>query len=132
MVVIRFWSKWRKKSPVKHKAKEAVPNVIAVNDKVFNADIFFDVYKAMQVKNDSLQHIINNNPAFISNDVHDINAVKMQYQYFYGFMNLMTGRDAIASAQAKKLIALLEKEYHLEHEWPEARTPNIASYVKRF
>ena len=93
-----------------------VNNLIAVNDKVFNADIFFDVYKAMQVKNDSLQHIINNNPAFISNDVHDINAVKMQYQYFYGFMNLMTGRDAIASAEAKKLIALLEKKYHLENE----------------
>ncbi|MEO8710907.1 MAG: hypothetical protein ABI405_02230 [Parafilimonas sp.] len=90
-----------------------VNSLIAVNDKLFNADVFFSLYKAIEFKSDSLQQIINSNPALITNDVHDINAVKMQYQYYYGFLKLMIVRDLFASAQAKKLIAVLEKEYHI-------------------
>jgi hypothetical protein len=38
------------------------------------------------------------------------------FQYFYGFLKLMNGRTSIALTQAKKLIALLEKEYDLSEE----------------
>ncbi len=88
-------------------------NVIAVNDKVFNADVFFSMYKAIESKSDSIQHLINSNPAFLTNNVHEMNAVKMQYQYYYGFMKLMIGRYSLALEQAKNLIRLLEKEYHI-------------------
>jgi hypothetical protein len=71
------------------------------------------MYKAIESKSDSIQHLINSNPAFLSNNVHEMNAVKMQYQYYYGFMKLMIGRYSLALEQAKKLIALLEKEYHI-------------------
>jgi hypothetical protein len=91
-------------------------NLIATNDRLFSADVFLSIYKAIEVKGDSLQHIIQNNPCFVSKDPKDINAVMMHYQYFYGFLKLMNGRTSIALAQAMKLIALLEKEYDLRDE----------------
>jgi hypothetical protein len=93
-----------------------VNNLIATNDKMFSAEAFLSIYKAIEFGNDSLNHVINSNPPFVSNDPRDINAVMMHYQYFYGFLKLMNGRASIASAQAKTLIALLEKEYELGEE----------------
>jgi hypothetical protein len=90
-----------------------INNLIAVNDKIFNADVFFSMYKAIDSKSDSVQYLIKRNPAFLTNNVHEMNAVKMQYQYYYGFMKLMIGRNLLALEQAKKLIALLKKEYHI-------------------
>jgi hypothetical protein len=93
-----------------------VNNLIATNDKLFSADAFLSIYKAIEFGSDSLEHVIQSNPPFVSKDVKDVNAVMMHYQYFYGFLKLMNGRVSLASAQAKKLITLLEKEYDLENE----------------
>ncbi|HLY68696.1 MAG TPA: hypothetical protein VKR53_03135 [Puia sp.] len=93
-----------------------VNNLIATNDRLFNADAFLDMYKAIEYGGDSIRQVIQRNPPFVSSDAKDMNAVMMHYQYFYGFLKLMNGRVALASAQAKKLIALLEKEYELKNE----------------
>ena len=50
----------------------------------------------------------------MTNDVHEINAVMMQYQCYYGFLKLMNNRTSVALKQTKALIGLLEKEYHIK------------------
>jgi hypothetical protein len=95
-----------------HRAR--VNNLIALNDKLFNSDVFFSIYKAIDSDDDSLQKILQINPAFMTRDVHEINAVMMQYQYYYGFLKLMNGRTSVALKQAEALITLLEKEYHIK------------------
>jgi hypothetical protein len=95
-----------------HRAR--VNNLIFLNDKLFNADVFFSFYKAIGSDIDSLQQLLQSNPAFMTNDVHEINAVMMQYQYYYGFLKLMNNRTSVALKQAEALIALLEKEYHIK------------------
>ena len=82
-----------------------------LNDKLFNADVFFSVYKAIGAGGSVLQEIRQSNPPFMTSDVHEINAVTMQYQYYYGFLKLMNNRTSIALKQAESLIAPLEKEY---------------------
>ena len=62
----------------------------------------------------SLQKILQSNPEFMTNDVHEINAVTMQYQYYYGFLKLMNNRTSVALKRAEALIQLLEKEYHIK------------------
>ena len=91
-----------------------VNNLIALNDKLFSANTFFLIYKAIESHSDSLQQILKSNPVLMSKNPHDINAVMMHYQYYYGFMKLMNGRTAVACKQAKELIALLEKEYNIK------------------
>jgi hypothetical protein len=95
-----------------HRAR--VNNLIFLNDKLFNADVFFSIYKAIGSDNDSLQKILQSNPAFMTNDAHEINTVTMQYQYYYGFLKLMNNRMSVALKQAEALIMLLEKEYHIK------------------
>jgi hypothetical protein len=94
--------------------RSRINSLIASNDRLFNADVFFSVYKAMEANNNSLQQIIQSNPPLISNDIQDINAVLMSYQYYYGFMKLMDGRCAMASEKANALIELLKKEYNVK------------------
>jgi len=95
-----------------HRAR--INNLILLNEKLFNTDIFFSIYKAIGAGGDSLQKIRQSNPVFMTNDVHEINTVTMQYQYYYGFLKLMKGRMSVASKEAEKLINLLEKEYHIK------------------
>jgi hypothetical protein len=95
-----------------HRAR--VNNLIFLNDKLFNADVFFSIYKAIDANTDSLQKILQSNPAFMTNDIREINTVMMQYQYYYGFLKLMNNRTSVALKQAESLIALLEKEYHIK------------------
>ena len=93
-----------------------VNNLIATNDRLFNADVFLSVYKAIEAGGDSLVNVLQSNSSFSSKDPKDVNAVLMQYQYFYGFLKLMHGRASAAGVKAKKLIALLQKEYDLEND----------------
>jgi hypothetical protein len=94
--------------------RDRINNLILLNYKLFNTDIFFSIYKAIGTGGDSLQKIRQSNPAFMTKDDHEINTVTMQYQYYYGFMKLMKGRIAVASKEAEKLIKLLEKDYHIK------------------
>jgi hypothetical protein len=94
--------------------RDRINNLIFLNDKLFNADVFFSIYKAIDPNNDSLQKILQGNPAFMTNDVHEINTVMMQYQYYYGFLKLMNNRTSVALKQAEALTTLLEKEYHIK------------------
>jgi hypothetical protein len=75
-----------------------VNNLIATNDRLFSADIFLSVYKAIEIGGDTLRHVIQSNPSFVSKDPKAVNAVMMHYQYFYGFLKLMNGRASAASA----------------------------------
>jgi hypothetical protein len=93
-----------------------VNNLIDNNNKLFSAESFLAVYKAIEMGPDSVNSFIKSNPAFMSKDPQDINTVLMHYQYFYGFHKLMNTRTSNALIQSKKLIALLQKEYKLEDE----------------
>jgi hypothetical protein len=92
-----------------HRAR--VNTLILSNEKLFDANVFFSIYKAIEADSNSLQKILQSNPPFMTNDVHEINAVTMQYQYYYGFLKLMNNRTAAALKKAESLIALLESEY---------------------
>jgi len=96
--------------------RSRVNNIIAASNKLFSAAVFLSIYKAMENEDDSLQQIIQSNPPLLSRDPRDINDVMMHYQYFYGYMKLMNKRTATASAQAEKLIHLLNIEYKLDNE----------------
>lgn len=93
-----------------------VNNLIATNDRLFSAETYLSIYKAIESGPDSLNRLIHSNPPFVSKDPKDINAVLMHYQYYYGFLKLMNGRSQLAQVQANKLIGLLEKEYDLENQ----------------
>ena len=95
-----------------HRAR--VNNLIFFNDKLFNANVFFSIYKAIGSDSNSLQKIMQSNPEFMTNDVREINIVTMQYQYYYGFLKLMNNRTSVALQQAEALIVLLEKEYNIQ------------------
>jgi hypothetical protein len=90
-----------------------INNIIAFNDKLFDAKVLFSIYKAVESHSDSIRQIIKTNPPLMTKNPESINAVMIHYQYYYGFMKLMNNRDAVASAQAQRLISLLEKEYGL-------------------
>ena len=95
-----------------HRAR--INNLIFLNDKLFNADVFFSIYKAIGSDNDSLQKILQSNPTFMTNDAHEINTVMMQYQYYYGFLKLMNNRTGVALKRAEALITLLQREYNIK------------------
>ena len=91
-----------------------VNSIINSNDKLFNAEVLFSIYKAIESDSNALHQIVKSNPSLMSNDPHDINAVAINYQYYYGFMKLMNGRTLMASTKAKQLITLLENEYNIK------------------
>ena len=93
--------------------KQRINSVINNNDKLFDAYTFFLIYKKMDSSNDPAVLIPAGNPLFITNDPIAINAVMLQYQYLYGITKLMYKRAFAAKAQAQRLAALLQKEYHL-------------------
>jgi len=94
--------------------RRRVDNLIAVNNKLFSAGVFFSMYKAMQSSGDSLQNIIKTNPHLETTDAPSVNMVMMEYQYYYGFLKLMIQRTDQAWAQANNLAALLKKEYNIK------------------
>ena len=93
-----------------------VNNLIAANDKIFSADVFFSLYKAIEANDSSLQQIIQSNPPLISDDPLNINAAMMHCQYYYGFLKLMISRCLMASERAQAMIELLKKEYNMKDE----------------
>jgi len=91
--------------------KQRISDVIGVNEKIFDATVFYETLKQMQPGETVTS---NRNVRLISTDQKDINAVIMKYQYYYGMLILMDQRMAIASAEAKRLTDLIKKEYHLK------------------
>ena len=94
--------------------KQRINSVIVNNDKLFDAAVFFSIYKKMDSSNDPMVLIPEGNPSFITKDPFAVNAVMMQYQYLYGITKLMYKRAVAAKAQAQRLTALLKTEYHIE------------------
>jgi hypothetical protein len=82
--------------------------VIDVNDKVFNASVFFEIIKNTNINS------VPANADIITHDLGLLNNVIMKHQYYYGMLNLMNQRCDAAKAEAKQLIKILQKEYHLE------------------
>ena len=96
--------------------RQRVNDLIAVNDKLFDARVFFSVYKALETTSNTGQIIPQNNPPLITNDPLVINTVLMRYQYFYGFLKLMNQRALLGLERSKRLIILLQKEYKINNE----------------
>ncbi len=90
--------------------RERISELIVSNNKIYNARVFYDIVK--NNPKESLPKTL----ALISSDPKDINEVIMRDQYYYSILKLMNQRALLASAQAKRLINLLQKEYHLENE----------------
>ena len=91
-------------------------DVIASNDKLFDAGVLLSIFKNLENANNPSTAIPQNNPAYLTNDPYVINQVLVNYQYYYGFLKLMNQRAKKASLQAQGLRTLLIKEYHLENE----------------
>ena len=89
--------------------RQRINDMILANHKIFNARAFFDI-----AKNDNVD--LPATLTLTSTDPKDINEVIMREQYYYGILKLMNQRALLASVQAKRLIDLLQKEYHLEKE----------------
>ncbi|MFI5185717.1 MAG: hypothetical protein ACHQF0_03280 [Chitinophagales bacterium] len=96
--------------------RQRINDLITTNDKVFNARGFFFVYKSVEHNVDPQEIIRQNKFPLISKDPRDINVVLMHHQYFYGFLKLMNRRSDVASAEARRLINLLKKEYSIDNE----------------
>ena len=96
--------------------KQRIVGVINTNDKVFDATVFFSIYKKMDETNDTALLIPPGNPPFMTNDPGPLNSVMMNYQYLYGITKLMYKRANAASAQAKRLVDLLQNEYDTKNE----------------
>jgi hypothetical protein len=97
--------------------RQRINDVIAANDKLFNAVTFFSILKNMQSEKDSAASM-QTHPELITKDPLTINSVLMQYQYYYGMLNLMDERCIKASHQAATLIEQIKKEYHLSEGTP--------------
>jgi len=96
--------------------RQRINDLIAINDRVFDARGLFSVYKSIE-RNETPAEIMQKNKfPLISKDPLAMNAVLMHHQYFYGFMKLMNIRCDAASAQATRLINLLKKEYSIDKE----------------
>jgi len=85
--------------------RQRINDVIEVNDRVFNASIFFQI-----VKNQNLA-FIPEDADIITHDRQLLNSVIMKDQYYYGMLMLMNQRCEAAKLQDKQLIEILQKEY---------------------
>ncbi len=90
--------------------KERINEMIMANPRIFNAKVFYDIIK--NNNNESLSPDLR----LTSSDPKDINEVIMRNQYYYGILKLINQRALLAAAQARQLIDLLQKEYHLDKE----------------
>jgi hypothetical protein len=92
--------------------KTRIASVVDINYKIFDASSFFSALK--EIQNNSKTVPAANNYKLLTNDPAAINPVIMQYQYYYGILILMEQRITLASEEAKRLIELIKKEYHLK------------------
>lgn len=90
--------------------RQRLGDVINVNDKVFNASIFFKIIKNTNIAS------IPENADIITHNQELLNIVIMKHQYYYGMLNLMNQRCYAAMMQDKQLLKLLQREYHLDNE----------------
>jgi hypothetical protein len=95
--------------------RQRINDILNVNDKIFDAALFYSIAKEMRSPKKSVPNL-RYNPKLISSDPVLINSVLMRYQYYYGILNIMNQHALTASSQASLLIKLLKKEYHLENE----------------
>jgi hypothetical protein len=95
--------------------RQRINDILNVNDKIFDAALFYSIAKGMRGPKKSVPNL-GYNPKFVSSDPVLINSVLMRYQYYYGILNIMNQQALAASSQASLLIKLLKKEYHLENE----------------
>lgn len=96
--------------------RQRINDILAVNDKIFDASIFFSIAKEMANRERTATPNFEYDPKFLSSDPVLVNSVLMRYQYYYGLLSLMNQRAANASSQARLLINLLKKEYNLKDE----------------
>lgn len=90
--------------------KQRIVDVIDVNEKVFDASIFFQVIKDPNISS------VPANAEIMTHDHQLLNSVIMMHQYYYGMLNLMNQRCEAAMLQDKQLLQLLQKEYHIKTE----------------
>ncbi len=75
--------------------------------KVFDAQILYQILKDKKLP-------ALNNLKLITNDAATINGLLVIAQYFYGSRMIQNNRVTVRSNNAKRLLALIQKEYHLE------------------
>jgi hypothetical protein len=90
--------------------RQRIGDVIDVNDKVFNASIFFKIIKNTNIGS------VPENADIITHNQELLNSVIMKHQYYYGMLNLMNQRCYAALTQDKQLLKMLQREYYLDNE----------------
>jgi len=92
---------------------QRLEDVLVANDKVFDAVAFFKIFKQLNA-GVSESNIQSDTPALLSTDPKVINIFLMKYQYYYGNLSLLNKRISLASGEAKQLLELIKKNYHLK------------------
>jgi len=88
--------------------RQRLTDVVDVNDKVFNAFIFFQIIKNPNIGS------VPENADIITHNQELLNSVIMQYQYYYGMLILINQRCYAAMVEDKQLLKVLQKEYHID------------------
>jgi hypothetical protein len=87
------------------------------NSQLFNASVFHNMMKGTY-ENKGYTHILVNrpegNPALLSADPLIINSVMLRYHYLYAVMKFNDATALTIKLRAQRLVAILQKEYHLK------------------
>ena len=105
--VIKYFDFWSGQQ------RQRINDVIEGNDKLFDGNILFSIYKEIEKPGSSGMQM-NSNPPLLSNEPAIVNSVIVHYQYLYGVQKIVNKKAAEASLQAGRLADLLHKEYNLE------------------
>jgi len=93
--------------------KQRINDVISGNEKLFDARVFFSIYKRIETFQDAEDSAIKEKPALLTNDLFVLNDIIMHYQYLYGVLKIINRKARETSAEASRLETLLAKEYAL-------------------
>jgi hypothetical protein len=93
--------------------RQRINEVIEGNDKLFDGNVFFAIYKMIDKTGTVDTSLLNSKPAFLTNDPLIVNAIIVHYQYMYGLLTIIDKKAAEASDNASRLSKLLETEYNI-------------------
>jgi hypothetical protein len=92
---------------------QRINDVIAGNEKLFNGQVFFTIYKWIETSKDAEDSVIKQQPALLTNDPLIVNDIIMHYQYLYGVLKIINKKAGESSFEASRLAILLSREYSL-------------------
>ena len=97
---------------------QKITDVHVVNNQLFDGSVFQQMFTRSHSNNATETHIEKpgNNPPLLSNDFAIINKIIIAYHYLYATTEINNAFAENNCKQARHLIEIIKKEYHLENE----------------